>query len=104
MSMDIREATSREMEKNKKIVGYATGGVMFGEGMEKTNWKLVRYMCNVSYSFMPREKDVKVKADVTNPEIDVKHYTRFEKFPPTYLTCDFNETLRADAEHMYKLL
>ena len=266
MCVEIREATSKEMERNKKIVGFATGGVMFGEGMEKINWKLVRFMCNLGYTFMPREKGVKVRklllgnisaeistpekvdgegiimyihggglvsgsakatrgycsmlakysglrvvsinyrlapeniypaavddceeaylalhemypkakicltgesggaylttaltirlinkneyapaciiphstlcdmegtldrsyydiidgtvtgpealryiaavyagkgADLTNPEIDVKHYAYFEKFPPTYLTCDFSETLRADSEHMYKLL
>lgn len=61
MSIEIREATSKEMEKNRKVVGFATGGVMFGEGMEKTNWKLVRTMCNIGYTFMPKKKDVKVK-------------------------------------------
>lgn len=264
--MDLREATSKEMQKNKKIVGFATGGVMFGEGMEKTNWKLVRLICNFGYSFMPKEKGVRVKKlmlgnisaelstpetvtgegiilyihggglvsgsakatrgycsmlakysslrvvsinyrlapencypaalddceeaflalhkmfpaakicltgesggaylataltvrliekgeympsciipqstlcdmeaaldrshyeiidgtvtspevlkyiaavyagpnpDFTNPEIDVKHYTHFDRFPPTYLSCDYNETLRADAEFMHRVL
>lgn len=75
MAIEIREAVSKEMAKKKKFVGQATGGVMFGEGMEKTNWKLVRLMCNVGYSFMPKEKSVKfnktnlngIKAEISIP-------------------------------------
>lgn len=266
MAIEIREAISKEMAKNKKLVGQATGGVMFGAGMEKTNWRLVRFMCNVGYSFMPKEKNVKFNkinlkgiraeisipseiadeniimyihggglvsgsakatrgycsmlarysgcrvvsinyalapehiypdaiddcekaflalhemypnskfcvtgesggaylttalvirlinkneftpsciiphstlcdfdntldrgyyeiidgtvtspeaityiaavyagkdADLSNPEITVKYFDKFDKFPPTVLTCDFNETLRADSEYMYKIL
>lgn len=266
MSVEIVEAKSEQMEKNRKIVGFATGGVMFGEGMEKTNWKLVRLICNFGYSFMPKEKGVSIQkimldnisaeistpesvtgngiimyihggglvsgsakatrgycsmlakysglrvvsinyrlapenkfpaalddceeaylalhrmypeakicltgesgggylttaltirliesgdympgcivphstlcdleatldrgyyeiidgsvtspavipyiaemfagknADFTNPELDVKHYDSWEKFPPTWLTCDYNETLRADSEYLYHKL
>ncbi|WP_270659815.1 alpha/beta hydrolase fold domain-containing protein [Enterococcus thailandicus] len=61
MTKVIVKCTSKEMEKNKKIVGKATGGVMFGKGMEKTNWKLVRMIANIGYSLMPKEKHVKIK-------------------------------------------
>lgn len=47
--------------KNKKIVGKATGGVMFGKGMEHTNWKVVRIIANIGYSLMPKEKHVKIE-------------------------------------------
>lgn len=63
MSKIIVKCTSKEMEKNKKIVGKATGGVMFGKGMEKTNWKLARMLCNIGYSLMPKEKHVKIRKD-----------------------------------------
>lgn len=61
MSVQIIKCTSKEMEKNKKIVGFATGGVMFGKGMDKVNWKVVRAICDFGYTFMPKEKGVKVK-------------------------------------------
>lgn len=266
MSIEILEATSKEMEKNKKIVGFATGGVMFGKGMDKVNWKLVRFICDFGYTFMPKDKGAKFKriklgginavltmpkeltgdgiimyihggglvsgsakatkaycsmlanysglrvvtidyrlapehkypaaiddceeaflelhkmfpsskialtgesagaylscattirliekkefmpgcilpqsvlcefdggldrsyyeiidrtvtspeaityladvyagknADLTNPEISLKHYTNYKKFPPVFMSCDANECLRADSDHLYKLL
>lgn len=61
MSVEIREATSTQMEKNKKVVGRMTGGVMFGAGIENVNWKFVRVLCNFSYSFMPKEKGIKIR-------------------------------------------
>lgn len=61
MSVEIREATSAQMEKNKKVVGRMTGGVMFGAGIENVNWKLVRVLCNFGYSFMPKEKGIKIQ-------------------------------------------
>ena len=42
--------------------------------------------------------------DTTNPEISVIRYGHFDKFPPTTITCDANETLRADAEALYNKL
>ena len=53
------EARSREMKKNAKIVGSATGGFAFKGGYDRVNWKLVRFMCNFGYSFMPKEKGVR---------------------------------------------
>lgn len=52
-------ATSKEMKKNKKIVGSATGGFAFKGGYDRVNWKLVRFMCDFGYTFMPKEKGVK---------------------------------------------
>lgn len=49
------------MAKTRKIVGKMTGGVMFGAGIERVNWKLVRSLCNFGYSFMPREKGVRIE-------------------------------------------
>lgn len=43
-------------------------------------------------------------ADPKNPEVSPIFYTQLQKFPPVTMTCDFNETLRADAEAMYKKL
>lgn len=56
--MIIIEAVSKEMKKNAKIVGSATGGFVFKGGYDHVNWKLVRFLCNVGYSFMPKEKGV----------------------------------------------
>ena len=61
MSVININCTSREMARTARIVGKATGGVMFGKGMDKVNWKLVRAMCNFGYTFMPSEKGVKIK-------------------------------------------
>ncbi|MBR0474826.1 MAG: alpha/beta hydrolase [Erysipelotrichaceae bacterium] len=55
------EATSKEMKKNSKIVGSATGGFVFKGGYDKVNWKLLRFISNIGYSFMPKEKGVSYK-------------------------------------------
>lgn len=61
MSIEIREASSPQMAKNKQAVGRMAGGVMFGGGIEKVNWKLVRLLCNIGYSFMPKEKGIRIQ-------------------------------------------
>ncbi len=53
------KALSKEMKKNKKIVGSATGGFVFKGGYDSVNWKLVRFLCDFGYTFMPKEKGVK---------------------------------------------
>ena len=52
-------AKSEEMKKNAKIVGSATGGFAFKGGYDHVNWKLVRFLSDIGYSFMPKEKGVK---------------------------------------------
>lgn len=74
MSVEIREATSTQMEKNKRIVGRMTGGIMFGAGIENVNWKIVRVLCNFGYSFMPKEKGIRIQKlnlDGINAEMSV---------------------------------
>lgn len=61
MSIEIRDASSLQMAKNRQVVGRMTGGVMFGGGIEKVNWKLVRLLCNIGYSFMPKEKGIRIR-------------------------------------------
>lgn len=56
--MKVIEATSEQMKKTAKLIGNATGGFAFKGGYDKVNWKLVRVMCNIGYSFMKREKEV----------------------------------------------
>ncbi|MBQ6333968.1 MAG: alpha/beta hydrolase fold domain-containing protein [Erysipelotrichaceae bacterium] len=58
--MKVIQASSKQMQDTAKIVGNATGGFVFKDGLEKVNWKLVRLMCNIGYSFMKKEKGVKV--------------------------------------------
>ena len=58
--MKVINATSKEMEKTARIVGNATGGFAFKGGYDNVNWKLVRFMCNIGYSFMKKEKGVRV--------------------------------------------
>ena len=41
-------------------------------------------------------------SDLKEPEISPIYFDGFDKFPPTIITCDFNETLRADCEALYK--
>ena len=72
MSFETREANSEEMKKNIKIVKSMTGKMGFDENMGKVNWKLVRIISNFGYSFMPKEKGVKVKkTKVSNIAIEV---------------------------------
>lgn len=72
MSFETREANSEEMKKNIKIVKSMTGKMGFDENMGKVNWKLVRIISNFGYSFMPKEKGVKVKkVKISNINIEV---------------------------------
>lgn len=72
MSFETREANSEEMKKNIKIVKSMTGKMGFDENMEKVNWKLVRIISNFGYSFMPKEKGIKIKkAKINNIGIEV---------------------------------
>ena len=59
--MKIIKASSKEMENTAKLIGNATGGFAFKGGYDNVNWKLVRAMCNIGYSFMKKEKDVNVE-------------------------------------------
>lgn len=61
MSIEIREATSKEMQKNIRTVSKMTKGMGFDENMGKVNWSMVRRISNFGYQFMPKEKGVKFK-------------------------------------------
>jgi len=72
MFFETREANSEEMKKNIKIVKSMTGKMGFDENMGNVNWKLVRLISNFGYSFMPKEKGVKVKKEkVSNIKIEI---------------------------------
>ena len=38
-----------------------TGGMKFNENMVNINWKRVRWICDIGYTFMSKEKGVKFK-------------------------------------------
>lgn len=59
--MIVIEATSKQMKKTAKLIGNATGGFAFKGGYDNVNWKLVRVMCNVGYTFMKKESGTSVK-------------------------------------------
>lgn len=59
--MKTIKASSPQMERTARIVGNATGGFAFKGGYDNVNWKLVRVMCNIGYSHMKKEKDVRVE-------------------------------------------
>ncbi len=61
MGIQIREATSEEMQKNIRTVKQMTKGMGFDENMGKVNWSFVRVISNFGYQFMPKEKGVKYK-------------------------------------------
>lgn len=52
----------------------------------------------VMQSLYSRENDSK------NPEISPIYFDRFSEFPPTFITVDDRETLRADADALYEKL
>lgn len=115
MAIEIRTAKSAEMAKNAAMVGRMTSGVSFSEESKTANWKLLRFICNAGYTLMPKEKGVKrerfcldsVSAEMSipkNPEISPIYFDRFSEFPPTFITVDDRETLRADADALYEKL
>lgn len=59
--IEIREATSKEMEKCRKTVQKMVFGMGFKENMKKVNWPMVRLISNFGYTFMPKEKGAKFK-------------------------------------------
>ena len=59
MGIEIREATSKEMQKNIRIVKRMTKGMSFDENMGKVKWASVRRISEFGYKFMPIEKGVK---------------------------------------------
>ena len=77
MSIEIREATSKEMKKHKKIVEKFISNIPFDEKMEERNWNLIRKVSNMSHRITPKEKDVifKIIEDINGivvipPEIE----------------------------------
>lgn len=61
MSVDIREATSKEIQKNIQVVKRMTKGMSFDENMGNVNWRRVRLISNFGYKFMPKAKGVSFK-------------------------------------------
>lgn len=58
MAVVARDATSKEMRKNKKLVEKISGFLGFDENLDKVNIKRMRKMYDLSFSFLPREKEV----------------------------------------------
>lgn len=58
MAIEVREATSREMERNKNLVGKLSKILGFDENLDKVNIKRMRRMYDLSFAFLPREKGV----------------------------------------------
>ncbi|MBQ9189237.1 MAG: alpha/beta hydrolase fold domain-containing protein, partial [Clostridia bacterium] len=61
MAIIERTAWSAEMEKNANTVGKMTGGASFAGDVSNRNWKVLRVICDLGYSLMPKEKGVKVQ-------------------------------------------
>ena len=61
MSVDIREATSKEIQKNIQVVKRMTKGMSFDENMGNVNWRRVRLISTFGYKFMPKAKGVSFK-------------------------------------------
>ena len=61
MAVIERKAWSAEMDRNASVVGRMTGGTSFAGDTSNRNWKVLRVICDVGYSLMPKEKGVKVK-------------------------------------------
>lgn len=61
MAIIERTAWSAEMEKNAATVGRMTGGASFAGDINNRNWKILRIICDVGYSLMPKEKGIKVQ-------------------------------------------
>ena len=59
MGIEVREATSKEMQKNIRLVKRMTNGMSFDENMGKVNWASVRRISGFGYKFMPKEKGVR---------------------------------------------
>ncbi|MBQ1770792.1 MAG: hypothetical protein II000_02445, partial [Clostridia bacterium] len=60
MAIIERTAWSAEMEKNANTVGKMTGGASFAGDIANRNWKVLRVICDMGYSLMPKEKGIKV--------------------------------------------
>lgn len=63
MAIEIREAASREMKRNKKLVGKMSRILGFDENLDKVNMKRMRRMYDLSFAFLPREKGVLYKKE-----------------------------------------
>lgn len=56
MAMEVRDATSKEMKKNKKLVEKMATFLGFDENLGKVNIKRMRRLYDLSFSFLPRER------------------------------------------------
>ena len=61
MAIVERTAWSAEMEKNATVVGRMTGGTSFAGDVKHRNWKVLRFICDLGYALMPKEKGIRVK-------------------------------------------
>lgn len=71
-------------------------------GSLERNYEIDDFTVNES-AFKPLQKIYGNNQDIQNPEISPINFDHYEKFPPIFITCDYNETLRADAEELYNL-
>jgi len=61
MAVIKRVAISKQMKKNYNVVKNMSGGMKFNENMVNINWKRVRWICDIGYTFMPKEKGIRFK-------------------------------------------
>ena len=76
MPIYSRKSYSEEFKKNIRIVKMMTRGMAFDENMSKVNWKAVRLISNIGYTFMPKEKGIKfyrIQMSHVNAEICVPY-------------------------------
>lgn len=58
MAIERRIATSAEMRSALQSIEKMSGKMGFDENMDKVNWKMVRLLSNLGYSFMPKAEGV----------------------------------------------
>ncbi len=81
ISVIKRTATSKQMKNNYNMVKNMSGGMKFNEDMVNINWKRVRWISDIGYTFMPKEKGVKfqrinlngVNAIISIPKDTISH-------------------------------
>lgn len=54
-------------------------------------------------AFKPLQEMYCGNNDFSNSEISPLYFDKYDKFPPIFITCDYNEVLRADSEKLYEL-
>ena len=69
-------------------------------GRVDRNYKINDFTVRES-SLKPLQKMYGGENNITDPEISPIYFKKYNKFPSIFITCDYNETLRADSEELY---